>query len=394
MERNRDHPLFNICNLYLLIWAIYSLHWFEAVGFTALDSISDLLLGINLGISVYYFFYCYSHYHLPKLFHITTLLLLFFVAYGLVSVLSGDVIYIQATGQRIRPGSYLIGPLRSFLPFYAFYAFYKRGLISQSTILIWGGLFLLLFIFLFYNSNYQYDGYGVGEFVNNNVYHFTILLPLIFFINKPAFQWAALIFLAVMVFLGMKRGAMLVAFLFFLYYAYLTIKSSSITKRLVFIVVLAITIGLGVKYIFNFYESSSILQKRVETTLAGDSSGRNVLYQQVWQTWTTQSSMIQILFGHGASGSLKISSNYVHNDWLEVLIDLGLVGVTIFFLFWVYLIKEWRRSKKQRVLFAVLGGFIIVLFPRSIYGMMYSNLQTIAVMVMAYCIAVNNEMSY
>lgn len=377
-----------MCNIYLLLWMLYSFHWYEVVSTPALNSLSSIFLGFNLALSVYYCVYCLIYYSPPKFYFTVLVLLLLFVVYGLISVLSGEEIYIRALGTKLKNGSYMIGPMRSFLPFFAFYVFYKRGLLTKTSLIVWGAISLVQFVFVFLNSSVEYE---VGNFVNNNVYHFTVLLPILFFIRRPRIiQIALLIFLIFMVLLGMKRGAMLVTALFVLYYLYIIIQKASKGRKIAIIVFAVIAIGVGYSYLIRFYESNLVLQRKFESTIEGGSSGRDVLYSQAWNAWS-QSNLWQLVFGHGASGSLKVLDNYVHNDWLEILLDMGVVGIITYFVFWVSFIKTWIKSKNNDIIYAVLGGYVFVLLPRSIYGMMYSNLQTIAVMAITYCIALNHD---
>ena len=382
--------LINMCNIYMLLWVLYSFHWFEVVNTPALNSLSNAFLGFNLILSFYYCFYCLFNYRLPKLYYAILILVLLLALYGLVSVLKGEELYIRFTGEKYRNGSYIIGPMRSFLPFFAFYVFSKRGLLTKESLIIWGGISLLQFLFVFFHSSTEY---AVGSFVNNNGYHFTVLLPLLFFIRRPRFlPIGLLVFLIAMVILGMKRGAILVAAFFVIYYLFIILQKEKTARKLFIIIAVLVVFRLGYSYFNDFYANNSILQHRVDSTLEGSSSGRSILYAQAWSIWS-QSNYFQLVFGHGASASLKYLDNFIHNDWLELLLDTGIVGVIAFLAFWISFITEWIRSRDNRLLFAVLGGYIVVLLPRTFYGMMYSNLQTIAVMAITYCITVNNNSS-
>lgn len=383
MNDNNRLKILNMCNIYMLLWVLYSFHWFEVISSPLLDSLSNIFLGINLALSAYYCVYCLTRYKLPRIYHVIVVLILIFVVYGSISVISGEEIYIKALGTRIKNGSFMIGPLRSFLPFFAFYVFYRRGLLTRNTLLVWGLISLFQFIFVYTHSNEQYK---VGEFVNNNVYHFTVLLPLLFLVRRPKIiQVVLLLFLLMMVFLGMKRGAYIVAALFAVYYVYINLEHASIGRKTFILIISAVIIGFGVNYISNFFESSTILQRRLESTLEGSSSSRDVLYRQAWGVWSN-SGFSRLLFGYGASASLKMLDNYVHNDWLEILIDMGLLGIVIYLVFWIRFISTWIRSKHNYLIYAVLGGYVVVLLPRTVFGMMFSNLQTIAVMGIVFCL--------
>ena len=96
-----------------------------------------------------------------------------------------------------------------------------------------------------------------------------------------------------------------------------------------------------------------------------------------------------MLFGYGADGSLKVGVNYAHNDWLEVLIDMGLVGFVAYLVFWISLILQWKRLKYNRLMYAILGGAIVVMLPRSMFSMLFSNLEVSISMLMSYVLALS-----
>jgi O-antigen ligase len=96
----------------------------------------------------------------------------------------------------------------------------------------------------------------------------------------------------------------------------------------------------------------------------------------------------QLLFGYGADGSIKEVGIYAHNDWFEMLIDMGLLGVFVYGLFWTVFFIEWRKHKldKDKLVYYILGGMLIVLLPRTFFSMLYSHLEITAGMLFSYCI--------
>ena len=81
----------------------------------------------------------------------------------------------------------------------------------------------------------------------------------------------------------------------------------------------------------------------------------------------------------GAEGTIKVTYNYAHNDWLELLTNQGIIGVIFFAYYWLgvyYTCKSKRLSKESRFalkyIFLIL--FLMTLFSMSINAMtIYSS---------------------
>ena len=70
-------------------------------------------------------------------------------------------------------------------------------------------------------------------------------------------------------------------------------------------------------------------QTRLTSTLEGNSSGRDEIYSHIWNVFNN-SNMFHYLFGYGAQGSFIMTAKFAHSDWLELLINQGLLGFIIY----------------------------------------------------------------
>src|SRR5690606_8842766 len=53
-------------------------------------------------------------------------------------------------------------------------------------------------------------------------------------------------------------------------------------------------------------------------------SGRNFIYQAIFDAWYNSDSIWHIMFGFGFAGSIQLSGGvFAHNDWLELLSNFG-----------------------------------------------------------------------
>ena len=107
---------------------------------------------------------------------------------------------------------------------------------------------------------------------------------------------------------------------------------------------------------------------RVEATIEGKTSGRDYIIMKLWSFYTN-TSILQQIFGAGFARTLSIAGNYAHNDWIEMLIDCGFVGLLLYGLFYVALIRRiiFSIDKVKRL----LSLLFIAFFPTSFYSMVF-----------------------
>lgn len=109
--------------------------------------------------------------------------------------------------------------------------------------------------------------------------------------------------------------------------------------------------------------------------IEGDSSGRDEIYANIFNAWYNNNSVIHFLFGFGFAGSTALSGVglLAHNDWLELLSNFGLLGVSIY-LYFFYAgyssIKNqtWNDNRKI-IMFTILS----IWFLTSLFSMGYTS---------------------
>lgn len=112
---------------------------------------------------------------------------------------------------------------------------------------------------------------------------------------------------------------------------------------------------------------------RIEDTLEGDTSNRTRIYGAALRSWINAPSFLNLIFGYGTDGTLSQIGIRAHNDWLEILVDYGILGVVMYLSFFICLIKAaWRSKGNPRLFYALLSVFFIWL-SKSIYSMGFTN---------------------
>lgn len=375
---------FNPCNVYILIWL--------------LDYVSSMFLTNNL-ISIL----CYIPFLLMTLYFsakamvsynnrgaITAYSVFFFVLmiYGMFLWIMDDV-----PGQDRK--SFLMMVFGSLGPVFPFFVFTKEGLLTEERMRGWFWVFFIVCI-LSYFINQRNElalamesGYKYEEITNNNSYLFVGLLPFVFLIRKKVIvQYLVLAVMLYFVFSGMKRGAMLTGSLVLLWFVYDSLRTSSKSKKWGVLLLTAIVLIIGYQYIVYYLENSDYFQLRVEQTMSGQSSNRDTIYTKLWNHIKTNNNLFQILFGEGASHTEIVTGGMkAHNDWLELLIDCGFLTTFIYFIYWMVFLIDWRRSKSNRLVYALGGACFIFLFAKSLFSMSFGKLPFYTSMLIGYCFA-------
>lgn len=191
-------------------------------------------------------------------------------------------------------------------------------------------LFIAIVQFFYYQRQMLMTQGIEDDLTNSAAYWFVYLLPFFPLLGKRHPWVAAFIFIIALVFIltGAKRGAIIcmgATLLFSLFY-YLKHQPFRMSRLLVLATAAAAIAALSA-YI---YTSDEYLQKRLSTVESMEMGAREIAYQQLLQHWQTDSNPVTVLLGNGTAQSITIWGNYAHNDWLELLIDNGVVGVLLY----------------------------------------------------------------
>ena len=383
-HRSRFLPL--ICDIYILIWAVYCIHWYAIMPGSVVDSLSSILLAVNLAISFICLVLC-QRTKLPILFKGINILIIFFFIYGIIPIIYGGEIYNKV---EISPGAFLIGPLRSLLPIYAFYYFATKDILTEKRIKIYFFCFLLLYLFFFVSfNNLRMAESSRDAFTNNLGYIFVSLLPFVLFFDKNLIiKYFLLFFILLVVVFSMKRGAILIGMISLLY----IIKkqwgqSSSKQKIWISIVILAICY-LIYHYTYSFFSQNEYFIMRIEDTLSGDSSGRDGITKDIFNYFYNEANFTQMLFGGGADNSMYICDGYqAHNDWLEILANQGIFGIIIYLSFWIISFKQVKRMRPGSIYRQVLTLTLLGIFIKTFFSMSYAAFPTTYCFLIGYCLS-------
>ena len=264
---------------------------------------------------------------------------------------------------------------------------------STGRLQVWGFIFLISAVVSYFKTQQEQlevlveMGSTADEITNNSGYLFLSCLPLlVLYRAKPLLQFATLAFVMAFIVMGMKRGAIIIGVVAFVYFIFQTIKNSKGKYRFLFIVLsVALCVGAVSFFIYQM-DNSDYMMKRIEDTREGNSSHRDDLYMHFWDYFRYTATTLHFLIGRGANGTLEIYYNYAHNDWLELAVNQGLLGVAIYLLYWRCLYRTWKRATNRDARTILFITFWIF-FPKTLCSMSYGDMTYINTSVLGFALA-------
>lgn len=384
----------NKASICILAWCIYD---FQGLLLPKGTLFSQLLLIVLILVSLYYMFVANTRYKLPKYFWGLNVLIFMFTIYG-VYLMIGYNPYDYS--KQVESSSYLKGIYISLLPIYTFFVFFKEKLISLRMIYFWVVVFFALATGEYYDNQKQMlvaamlSGSKIEEFTNNAGYVFLALMPACtFFYKKSIIQYIGLAYCMIFLFMGMKRGALLIGIICLLWILWNNLKVSNMKKKIAIMFFSLVLCIMGNQFVEKKMENSVYFQKRVEDTMEGNTSRRDDLYMTFANYYLKDASPMQFLFGSGANATLKVSYNYAHNDWLEIAVNQGLLGLMVYLFYWFLFLRECFSKFYTRHAKLALQLVFIIYFMQTIFSMSYGAMVLFASLVLGYSLSqeVENE---
>lgn len=365
--------IFTLPTVYVLLWSLY---WTQGTIIAKGSIYSRVILVLFLLVSIYYWFSVIMKQKQTPYFKYLNVLLGLFTVYGVVNwMLHGDFNYLRAI--------YL-----SLLPTFVFYVLVLKGKIDEEWIKI-------IFFVMAATVVIEYRAYQMvmektlmdtEMAVVNVAYEILALIPLVtFFKKKPVVQYVMMAIIIAFIITTVKRGAIIISAVCLLYFINTSLKNSSKKTKWYVLIIAIIFVVLGTRYVVDFFENSTYAQYRVENTLEGDSSGRDIIFNNAWKIFI-DSDFIGMLFGHGGNAVKRIIGIEAHNDWLELLVDLGLVGAVVYLLYWITFFRTYKKEKNIEIK-QLFGMLLIIFFLSTLFSMSYVAMTLPANLALGYGLA-------
>lgn len=385
----------NRCDFFLVAWVLYYL---QGILYPAGGAISITLLGLTLLVSANCAIKVLQWRNNPVYFKGFNMLMLLFTVYGFALIISSpSTLYYPLSGKAMPSYNYIKSIYLSLLPIYPFYYYTKKGYLTAERLRIWGLIFLASITLSYFRMQREAlaqlveEGSSVEEVTNNMGYLFLSILPmLVIYRKKPLLQFAAFAFVMAFLIMGMKRGAIAIGFVSAIYFMWQLIKKSSGRARFMFIF-LSVAICVSVVYFFiHEMATSDYMQHRLESTMEGNSSGRDNLYSFFWHYFTDEADVMHYLIGRGANGTLEIYYNYAHNDWLEIAVNQGVLGLVVYALYYIGFYKTWKCATNADAK-TILALMLFIYFAKTLFSMSYADMTFVATAPLGYALATINR---
>lgn len=381
----------NPSNIYFVLWTLYSL---QGSLYAKGSLLSQILLLFILLISLRETLTFIYNNRVVGYFQILNVLMAMYTFYGLLLFLTDGMVVHGMGGRNVQSMNFLKTFYMSILPIYVNYIYTVKGYLSLPLLKCWMVVFLFLGINEYYCQQNELlqkllaAGSSKEEVTNNAGYVLLSLVPgMLVYKSKPIIFYIGIAICVVYILMGMKRGAILVCAVSLFLIAWRDLKSAKGKYKISVLVVIILSFVVLYGFVENLMTHSDYFNDRLEATLEGNTSRRDDLYMIFVNAFTTESNFFQMLFGRGACGTIKYSYNYAHNDWLEILTNQGVLGVTIFAFYWYCFWKESRSLKYCEESKFCLSLLFYILGLKTLFSMSICSMELPITVMLGFCLA-------
>lgn len=353
--------------------------------------ISQGLMVVFLLLSFYYFSLLLVERNLPWVLRSLQYLAILYGIYGILRI------GVDTTGwkQVNDATTYFKAYENSILPFFAYYYFSITYRINSR----WFYNMFFLFVGVavaqfFYQWMHARLLFGREEVTNNAGYFVLSLLPLIVFLKRNALlQYSALFFIFILVIQGMKRGAIISMVVAGIYFLWVSISRSKGDKKILYIFIASICLIAGIFLFRYMLLNSDYMQMRLERTQSGDMSNREDMYPVYLNYFFENADNINLIFGYGADGTLKNMGEFAHQDWIETLMNNGVLGFLLLLNFWISTLVTLIKSRTYDCasLSSIITMFVIIYLLKSMVSMSINSMMIFSTSAFAFAVAAMND---
>ena len=267
------------------------------------------------------------------------------------------------------------------LSFFATYYFTKRSKITDKYVIILGLILVGTAVLrYFYSLQILQEESSRDEFQNNAAYCIIAIVPFMPYLFKKRRLIAGIIALALvaLVLNAAKRGAIVSLIVALGFTAIYLLRRSRMSPFRQFMLIMLV---VGVTAFMYYYSiQNEFLMDRIDDTREGNIGTREVAYAMLWQHWINADIFHQF-FGYGLMQTVNVWGNTAHNDWLELLTDNGILGVSIYLAFFISLFRYIKGMKDNMLL--KLGAYlaVIILLVKTLFSMGYTDFVNVPLIV-------------
>lgn len=283
------------------------------------------------------------------------------------------------------------------LPFFPFYYLAKKGKLHEKHLI---RFFLLIFIVTVLNFNYAEQEIlsariSDNENVVNNIgYQFTVLIPYVYLLRNRIISMLTILVIMFFIIQSAKRGALIVGTIGLIFFIYHQLKTVEPTKRVRSYLLSAIGTTILFISIYHYIQSNEYLLYRLGTLDQGG-SGRDLIYITLLKAWYNSDSIVGYILGQGFVSTIKLSGgSLAHNDWIELLVNFGIVGIIIYMTVFVGLLISAFKNNNFKNYNQILLVIIFMWLATTLFSMFYTVASSVIMMILiAFVMGTKNKRS-
>jgi hypothetical protein len=233
-------------------------------------------------------------------------------------------------------------------------------------------LALPILAYIFLTMRYSGAAYS-GELLLNPVYYVSYLMPIVLLLRSKVLKVSGLLMIFVLIVLSYKRMAILAFAMSLLVYFYCLSRSgpkANIWRNATMFLGAFIFIAM-LAFAFRYLAGEFGLDwgARMSSAAETGGSGRLDLWRQILDALAANPSAW--LLGNGYEATKLVLSTGAHNDFIEIFYDFGLIGLAVYLIFIVKIIRTFFEMKKVK--YRHFGAFAVSLVW-FVFGSMLSML--------------------
>ncbi|WP_345974743.1 O-antigen ligase family protein [Sulfurimonas sp. HSL3-7] len=185
------------------------------------------------------------------------------------------------------------------------------------------------------------------------------------------YQYINILLAAYMIMLTLSKKGVIFGFLLIFIFLILSIKSIKKPKTVLKLIMLSI---IGIVLIYNFITLDDIMNtlNGIERRFSNFHSQITSQHQTKFGSTGERKYFIELgwglfkdkpLFGYGLDNFREFAHTYSHNNYIELLVGVGLVGMMIFYSIYFFLVKKILRMKDffLKTIFLAIVGIILLM---------------------------------
>ena len=351
---------------------LYLTYLFNAIGGSSYGPIIYLVILLIGIVSLLYIISFRRYFRLPAI----STFLIFFILLSLTFMLSKHEINgwkYEAIGT--------VYPYKEFMKYAtficSFFIGFNLGLskyINHKYWVIIGVTFWLVSILCYYIYSNILSIKFSSDYQNNTAYLLVSTLPFIplyfKYIKNKIFPITILLITSGLIISSSKRGAIVCLLISLIISAIIYIRSNKLNYKKCLILIISIC-GL-IAFIYYYISTNEYLLTRLSRMEEGEVGARSIAYPTLFNHWY-HSSFKEFFLGDGLCNSVAVWGNFAHNDWLELLLSNGLVGVIIYAGLFISIFISIKGITTDQYVKLSLILCIAIWLIKSIFSMGYSD---------------------